>query len=512
MFVAALVLLFLIKLRFPVGKPLSEIITKRYGRPALQDFRKAEKNHFRSQKLECDLRFLNLCVSYGTIPSFIRFKVYNPNFQSSQRYRSWLFDLLNHEIKCQKKKLARCNKELEGAFSSLKSRVSWIDFKCLSSRIKANAEKKLIGVRNTHKRKLLKLGIDTSTKVNPDRVVFNLSSKTFTNEEMELLALGMDFGLSGGRAKYEQFFLDFERLCNTVGHLKDIWNNESLTSIRSRITTVARNAYQRISRDHVSDLDKERYNILKKLKDDKDVIFLKPDKGRGIVILDKVNYNAKVMEILNDSSKFKVLNVDIGKFLLKLEDKINRFLSTLKDRLGESLYNTLHASGSRPGVLHGQPKVHKIGNPIRPIISNIGTFNYNLAKFLVPLLAPFTKNQYTTTNSIEFVEEITSLRFEKPVVMASVDIQSLFTNVPLKETSTLLVNKLHESGTDYNFSKNELRKALDLATVDSVFTFNGQLLTQTDGVGMGSPLGPSYAIAFLCHHGETWLNNCPVFL
>ncbi|XP_037774311.1 uncharacterized protein LOC119570765, partial [Penaeus monodon] len=44
---------------------------------------------------------------------------------------------------------------------------------------------------------------------------------------------------------------------------------------------------------------------------------------------------------------------------------------------------------------------------------------------------------------------------------------------------------------------------------DSVFTFNDNLYTQIDGVAMGSPLGPTYANAFLCHHEKEWLNQCP---
>ena len=509
MFVATLVFLFLIRLRFPIGKPLPEVIGNRYGRPALQTFRRAEKNHFRLRKLECDLQFLNLCENYGTIPSFIKFKVYNPKFTSSHRYRSWLFDLLNHEIKSQKKKLSRCIREYESALDSLKSCVSWFDFKCLSTLIGSNTDKKLIGVRNTHKRKLLNLGIDTSKKVNPNNVIFNLSSRNFTKDEMELLSLGMDFGLSGSRLKFEHFFLDFERLCTNIGHIENKYGDESLASIRNRISAVARNAYQKASRDRVNNPDRVRLEMLKKLKEDKNIIFAKPDKGRGIVILDRVDYVSKVMEILNDSSKFRLLNIDIGTQILKLEDKLNRFLSTIKDRIGETMYHHLYGSGSKPGVLHGLPKVHKVDNPIRPIISSIGTFNYNLAKYLVPFLAPFTMNEYTTRNSTEFVKEITSLKFKDPVVMASVDIKSLFTNVPLKETTDLLVDKIANSSTDFHLDRKEIRKALDLATADNVFTFNGQIYTQIDGVGMGSPLAPSYANAFLCHNEEIWLSECP---
>lgn len=45
--------------------------------------------------------------------------------------------------------------------------------------------------------------------------------------------------------------------------------------------------------------------------------------------------------------------------------------------------------------------------------------------------------------------------------------------------------------------KKQIRKALQLATVDSVFTFTDNLYTQTDGVVMGSPVSLTYANALL---------------
>ena len=66
----------------------------------------------------------------------------------------------------------------------------------------------------------------------------------------------------------------------------------------------------------------------------------------------------------------------------------------------------MYSSGSRPGTLYGLPKIHKLGNPLRPIVSSIGTFSYNLAKFLVPIISPLTKNEYTVENSYEFVDNL----------------------------------------------------------------------------------------------------------
>ena len=61
----------------------------------------------------------------------------------------------------------------------------------------------------------------------------------------------------------------------------------------------------------------------------------------------------------------------------------------------------------------------------------------------------------------------------------------------------------------YGLTRNILLKLLNIVTSDSVFTFNGDLYAQVDGVAMGSPVGPSYANAFLCHFEKIWLDNCP---
>ena len=42
---------------------------------------------------------------------------------------------------------------------------------------------------------------------------------------------------------------------------------------------------------------------------------------------------------------------------------------------------------------------------------------------------------------------------------------------------------------------------------DILFLFNNQLFSQVDGVGLGNPLGPTFANLFLCHHETNWLNN-----
>ena len=165
---------------------------------------------------------------------------------------------------------------------------------------------------------------------------------------------------------------------------------------------------------------------LQPLKENEQIVITKPDKGNGVVLLNTKDYLDKLSNIVNDRSKFKQITTNTATHLLKLEDKLNRILRSIKSSLPDQIYNFLSASGSVPGRLYGLPKIHKPGNPLRPIISAIGTFNHNLSKFLVPIISPLTTNSYTIDNSTSFIKEVTSLTFDHPITLASFDIGSLF--------------------------------------------------------------------------------------
>ena len=53
---------------------------------------------------------------------------------------------------------------------------------------------------------------------------------------------------------------------------------------------------------------------------------MKPDKGNGVVILDKHGYDKKTDEIQSDKSKFELLNNDAIKITIKRENQVKTFL------------------------------------------------------------------------------------------------------------------------------------------------------------------------------------------
>ena len=153
-----------------------------------------------------------------------------------------------------------------------------------------------------------------------------------------------------------------------------------------------------------------------------------------------IDYISKLSKILEDTSKFRIVNIEEGKalnHLIHMEERIIRLLKSLEDQgeISEKEKKDLYPSGSQPGVLYGLAKIHKAledGIPsFRPILSAIGIPTYKLAKFCDQLLNPLTNNEYTIKDSFSFAKEI--LEFNGSLFMASF-INSLFTNIPLTET------------------------------------------------------------------------------
>ena len=66
------------------------------------------------------------------------------------------------------------------------------------------------------------------------------------------------------------------------------------------------------------------------------------------------------------------------------------------------------------------------------LLSAINTPTYSLAKYLNPILSPLTTNEFTGKNSFNFAEDV--VHYDHNLYMASLDVESLFTNIPLEET------------------------------------------------------------------------------
>ena len=81
--------------------------------------------------------------------------------------------------------------------------------------------------------------------------------------------------------------------------------------------------------------------------------------------------------------------------------------------------------------------------PFRPILSALQSPTYKFAKFSVYIVEPLTINKYTVKDSFNFAPEI--VEQDSSNFMDSLDIDSLFTNIPHEETIKICTNGLFKN-------------------------------------------------------------------
>ena len=82
--------------------------------------------------------------------------------------------------------------------------------------------------------------------------------------------------------------------------------------------------------------------------------------------------------------------------------------------------------------------------------------------------------------------------------MASFDVVSLFTNVPLDETIDIIIKSIYDKKeTNTDIPEKEMSELLYLSNKNAHFTLNNKTYLQVEGVAMGSPLDPVLANIFV---------------
>ena len=127
----------------------------------------------------------------------------------------------------------------------------------------------------------------------------------------------------------------------------------------------------------------------------------------------------------------------------------------------------------------------------------MGTASYQLARYLAKLLAPLSNSEYTVTSTKHFIESF-SIQRPDHYKLISFDVSSLFTSVPLEYTINIILKRIYDNQEVQTSIEREVMKELLLLCTKNVhFTFNNKIYRQTDGVAMGSPLGPVISGIFM---------------
>ena len=180
---------------------------------------------------------------------------------------------------------------------------------------------------------------------------------------------------------------------------------------------------------------KQLLTAIKQLKRRDDIVITKPDKGSGVVVMDKSEYIHLLSEAsVNDTSKFRPVSSERPKTRGRPSKHYHPLLakevlvkSTITRILPHAVAQSLCPTGSRLAHLYGLPKTHKEKLAMRPILSAANTYNYAPAKWLDSKLKPLSVNQHTVTDICDFVNELPrDLNITPGDLLVSYDVSSLF--------------------------------------------------------------------------------------
>lgn len=480
--------------KFVSGKNCFNFLRRRLPREKLKALDKLVSLRCNISRELVRLEFLNSCMKNSVYPkNFIktlRKDQILPSRNSLKRLTSSYIDTTSSKLQ-----------DLRNRCSSLEPLLDELNIICrikfcrfvwaLQAKTKAKFCREL-------NRSLSTEPLENSFPPNPERYIMNLSNVTLTDLQRETLSLGLKYCVPFHKYRRIETMAQFENLFDQLGDLSPK-SDSGVSWVKAKLIDVA-NQYHVTPMRQTSLLSKRHLESLEELRQNPDLVITQPDKGSGVVLMNRTDYCAKIMEILRDSCKFKDDTKPKQK-VLSWEREVTKRLNGLfkAGRLTKQVVEELKPCGSQLPQLYGLPKTHKASIPLRPILSMINSPCHKLAKWLSKILEPVRQRlvKHTVRDTFDFVERIKGLNIRRNY-MVSFDATSLFTNVPLRFTVDLICANAH----GLPIEPRDLKDLLLLCTENVPFMFDGHQYVQHDGVAMGSPLGPIFADIFVAHIEE----------
>ena len=137
--------------------------------------------------------------------------------------------------------------------------------------------------------------------------------------------------------------------------------------------------------------------------------------------------------------------------------------------------------------MRGLPKVHKQGIPMRPITSGIGSAPHRLAKVLAKPISRMLGSLSAAhlKNSGDLLERLKDIDMTDKK-LASFDVKTLFTNVPVKGAMKAIGKVVSEMPSNsLPMPKADFTNLVQLCLEFESFTFNDVEYVQHQGLAMG---------------------------
>ena len=184
------------------------------------------------------------------------------------------------------------------------------------------AEKKIV---QTHRKMLCDLKRNRSLPFQARDIITDLSDHRLNTEEIDFLKNSLKFFIPLKFIKKKKdVFCQFDLIAKLM--TKDIEKNEVSAQWKSELLHLP-NCY--IYKYTLSKSSLKKHKILQKLRSQKNIIIAYPDKGNGLVILNRSAYMKSMMELISDKKKFIKLTNDTT---IKQKQALQRTLHKLNKK------------------------------------------------------------------------------------------------------------------------------------------------------------------------------------
>ena len=174
--------------------------------------------------------------------------------------------------------------------------------------------------------------------------------------------------------------------------------------------------------------------------------------------------------------------------------------------IDEGRYKAMYPTSCIHPKFYGLPKIHKTGNPLRPIVSSRGSVTYGVAKVISKVLKPLVgKSPHHIQSTGDFVSKAKGLTLQMGECLSSYDVTSLFTSVPI-DPALNIIKDLLEKDEKLNdrtvLSVQNIMELLGFCLHNTYFSFQTKFYEQVEGVAMGSPVSPIVANLYMEYFEE----------
>jgi len=155
-------------------------------------------------------------------------------------------------------------------------------------------------------------------------------------------------------------------------------------------------------------------------------------------------------------------------------------------------------------------KIHKPVPVSRPIRSGSGGLTERIPSFVDSLLQPIAKQQDSIKDTTHFINFIENTIIPDKAILATLDVCSLYTNIPQEEGITVICQYYEEHyQTKPPIRTSTLGELMRLILKENSLQFNGKHYLQTHGIAMGTKMAVAFVVIFMAHIKKQLLAASP---